>query len=217
MADGDGPAGSEPREHLLNLIMKDFWLCFVPLFVAVDFVGTMPMFVAMVGTSDRIKVRRAITISVITALLVAVLFIFLGEMVLRLMGISVGDFMVAGGIILILLAMRELLTQEKTTLPSNIEALGPVPLGVPLIVGPAVLTTIMLLVRQHGFLITTVAAVVNIVLAGAAFAVAGQVIRLIGASGAQIASKIANLLLAAIAVMLVRKGIILLISETIVR
>jgi|WetSurMetagenome_2_1015567.scaffolds.fasta_scaffold696049_1 multiple antibiotic resistance protein len=197
--------------------MKEFWLCFVPLFVAVDFLGTMPIFIAMVGTNDGAKVRRAIGISVVTALLVAVPFIFLGEMVLRLMGISIGDFMIAGGIILILLAIRDLLSQEKITLSANIESLGPVPLGVPLIVGPAVLTTTMLLVRQHGFLMTTLAAVVNIVLAGAAFTVSGKVIRLIGASGTQIASKIANLLLAAIAVMLVRKGIILLIGETIVR
>jgi multiple antibiotic resistance protein len=153
----------------------------------------------------------------ITALLVAVLFIFLGEMVLRLMGISIGDFMIAGGIILILLAIRDLLSQEKMTLQTNIESLGPVPLGVPLIVGPAVLTTTMLLVRQHGFLMTTLAAVVNIILAGIAFSISGKIIRLIGASGTQLASKIANLLLAAIAVMLVRKGILLIISETITR
>ena len=196
--------------------MKQFWLCFVPLFVAVDFLGTMPIFIAMVGSSDRVKVRRVIGISVVTALLVAIFFIFLGEMVLRLMGISIGDFMIAGGIILILLALRDLLSQEKMTLSANIESLGPVPLGVPLIVGPAVLTTTMLLVRQHGFLITTLAAVLNIVLAGAAFTVSGWVIRLIGASGTQIASRIANLLLAAIAVMLVRKGIFMLVSETIV-
>jgi multiple antibiotic resistance protein len=195
--------------------MKEFWLCFVPLFVAVDFLGTMPIFISLVGKSDGVKVRRAILISVITALLVAVPFIFLGEMVLRLMGISVGDFMIAGGIILILLAVRDLLSQEKMALGANIESLGPVPLGVPLIVGPAVLTTIMLLVRQYGFLMTTLAAVANIVLAGAAFVVSGTVIRMIGASGTRIASKIANLLLAAIAVMLVRKGVILLISETI--
>jgi multiple antibiotic resistance protein len=197
--------------------MKEFWLCFVPLFVAVDFLGTMPIFLSLVGKSERKKVNRAIGISVITALVVAVPFIYFGEMVLRLLGISIGDFMIAGGIVLILLAIRDLLSPVKTSFHTSIESLGPVPLGVPLIVGPAVLTTILLMVRQFGFALTTIAVVLNIVLAGAAFAVSGKIIRLIGKSGTQIASKIANLLLAAIAVMLVRKGVILIISENIVR
>lgn len=196
--------------------MKEFWLCFVPLFVAVDFLGTMPIFLSLVGKSDKKKVHRAIGISVITALVVAVPFIYFGEMVLRLMGITIGDFMIAGGIVLMLLAIRDLLSPVKASFHTSVESLGPVPLGVPLIVGPAVLTTILLMVRQFGFALTTIAVVLNIALAGAAFAVSGRIIRLIGKSGTQIASKIANLLLAAIAVMLVRKGVILLISENII-
>ena len=201
-------------DHFTGAIeMKNFWLCFVPLFVAVDFLGTMPIFIALVGEAERTRINRAIAVSVATALLVAVPFVFLGELVLRLMGISVGDFMIAGGIILILLAIRELLSSQKTSLPASLEELGPVPLGVPLIVGPAVLTTVMLLTRQFGFALTSLTLIINILLAGIAFAVSGRVIRLIGKSGTQIASKIANLLLSAIAVMLVRKGVLLLISE----
>ena len=197
----------------MHFHLKDFWLCFVPLFVAVDAFGTLPIFVSLVGNTESKRMNSVIKTSVLTALMVALPFIFLGEWVLRLLNITVADFMIAGGIILLLLSVRDLLSVEKRHLPRNLDGIGPVPLGVPLIVGPAVLTTIMLLVRQQGFFMTMVATGINILLAGMVFVFSGVIIRIIGKSGTQIASKIANLLLAAIAVMLVRKGIILIVSK----
>jgi multiple antibiotic resistance protein len=205
-----------PGEEFVRGNFHDFWLCFVPLFVAVDALGTLPIFVSLVGKVEQRRVNRVIRTSLLTALLVAVPFIFLGEWVLRLLNITVADFMIAGGIVLLLLSVRDLLSMEKRSLARNPDGIGPVPLGVPLIVGPAVLTTILLLVRQEGFLMTTAAAVVNILLAGTVFAFSGLIIRVIGRSGTQIASKIANLLLAAIAVMLVRKGVIIIISRGVI-
>jgi multiple antibiotic resistance protein len=197
----------------MHFHFKEFWLCFVPLFVAVDAFGTLPIFVSLVGNAERKRVNGVIRASVLTALLVAVPFIFWGEWVLRLLNITVADFMIAGGIVLLLLSVRDLLSTEKRHLPKNLDGIGPVPLGVPLIVGPAVLTTILLLVRQQGFFMTTVATLINILIAGLVFIFSGVIIRIIGKSGTQIASKIANLLLAAIAVMLVRKGIVLIIGS----
>jgi multiple antibiotic resistance protein len=197
----------------VHFTIHNFWLCFVPLFVAVDAFGTLPIFVSLVGAAGQRRVNRVIRTSVATALLVAVPFIFLGEWLLRLLGITVADFMIAGGVILLLLSVRDLLSMEKRPLARHPEGIGPVPLGVPLIVGPAVLTTILLLVRQEGFFLTTAATVINVLLAGVVFFFSGLIIRIIGRSGTQIASKIANLLLAAIAVMLVRKGVILIISR----
>lgn len=191
-------------------MFSTFWLCFVPLFVAVDAIGMLPIFVGMIGNADRKTCTRAILISVLTAMIVALLFLFVGEAILRFLGITVGDFMIAGGIILFLISIGDLLTVEKVTLtPLSPEELGPVPLGVPLIVGPAVLTTIMLLVREYGFLATTLATVSNILIAGTLFFFSGFIMKFIGNSGTKIMSKIANLFLAAIAVMMVRKGLML--------
>jgi multiple antibiotic resistance protein len=192
---------------------KEFWLCFVPLFVAVDALGTLPIFASLVGNAEQKRVNKVIRTSVITALGVALPFIFLGEFMLQLLNITVPDFMIAGGIILLLLSIRDLLSTEKRSLAADLDGLGPVPLGVPLIVGPAVLTTILLLSRQHGFFLTTTATVINIILAGFVFSSLGTIMRVIGNSGAQIASKIANLLLAAIAVMLIRKGVVAIMSK----
>ena len=191
----------------------EFWLCFVPLFVAVDAIGILPIFAALISAAPEKQISRIIRSSILTALMVAVPFIVFGEWMLRLLGITVADFMIAGGLVLLLLSIRDLLSTEKRSLPADIEGLGTVPIGVPLIVGPAVLTTIMLLVRQHGFFITALATVINILIAGVVFVFSTRIMRFLGAGGSQIASKIANLLLAAIAVMLIRKGILLDIGK----
>lgn len=197
---------------IMHMNIKEFWLCFVPLFVAVDALGTLPIFTALIGSAEQVRVTRLIKTSIVTALLVALPFIFLGKWLFMLLGITVADFMIAGGLILLLLSIRDLLATKKQSYGRDLESLGPVPLGVPLIVGPAVLTTILLLVGQYGFFMTTVATIINILIAGVIFFFTKIIIKIIGKAGTLIASKVASLFLAAIAIMLIRKGIIAILK-----
>jgi multiple antibiotic resistance protein len=185
----------------------DFWLCFVPLFVAVDAVGVLPMFIGLTQDMDRATVRRIIRQSMITAAGVALAFLAIGTAVLRLLGITIADFMVAGGVLLFVISIRDILMPEKAGAHSDPESLGAVPLGVPLITGPAVLTTSVLLLNQYGLVPTGLALIVNILIAGGVFFFAGALHKLLGKAGAKTVSKIASLLLAAIGVMIVRRGI----------
>ena len=187
--------------------MKAFWLCFVPLFVAVDAVGVLPMFMSFTLDLNSHKVRRIVYQSVLTATIVALVFLAVGKLILELLGITVADFMVAGGILLFVISISDLLTGEKIQRKVDIESLGAVPLGVPLITGPAVLTTSILLVNEHGFFMTASAIVINILIAGAVFLFAEPINSFLGSAGSKTLSKIASLLLASIAVMIVRKGI----------
>lgn len=193
--------------------MKTFWLCFVPLFVAVDAIGILPIYTGLVERCSQKQQNKIVTLSVLTALAVALLFLFVGEIILRLLNITVADFMIAGGIILFLLSINDLFVSETRTRDVDPQNFGPVPIGVPLMVGPAVLTTIMLLVREYGFFHTTIATILNIVIAGLMFYFSRYIIRILGKNGAKIFSKIANLFLAAIAVMMVRKGIFILLER----
>lgn len=186
---------------------KLFWLCFVPLFVSVDAIGTLPIYMSLTDGIDSRSRKSVVITSVITAMVVALLFLFVGEVVLRMLGITVGDFMIAGGIILFLISIGDILMFSKPQKQITAETLGPVPIGVPLIVGPAVLTTLLLLAREYGFIYTAIATVVNILIAGMIFLLSGLIMRLLGGSGTKIVSKIASLFLAAIAVMMVRKGL----------
>ena len=73
--------------------MKSFWLCFVPLFVAVNAFGVLPLFINLTEGVASQKIRRVVFQSMITALIVALAFIALGTIILNLLGITVADFM----------------------------------------------------------------------------------------------------------------------------
>jgi multiple antibiotic resistance protein len=180
--------------------------------MAVNVIGVLPMFMSFTEGLDRPKINRIIVQSVVTATIVAVIFLAVGKVILDLLGITVSDFMIAGGILLFIISLDDLMSMERRWSQIDPESLGAVPLGVPLIVGPAVLTTILILVQEYGPLATVAALIVNILIAGLTFWLYAPIIRLLGKSGARTVSKLAALLLAAIAVMMVRKGVMLLLA-----
>ena len=143
----------------------------------------------------------------VTALGLAFGFIFLGKAVFRVLGITMGDFMIAGGLILFCIAIIDILRHEKSRrIPS--QELGAVPLGTPLIVGPAVLTTSLMIIPAYGIGATLISVFINVFLAGVIFSFSEILIKALGEAGAKALSKITSLLLAAIAIMMIRKGII---------
>lgn len=153
--------------------------------------------------------RRKVVIfqSVITAAIVVVGFLWFGPGLLRFLNISVPDFMIAGGVLLFAISLSDLLAGTKKQREVESDSLGAVPIGIPLIAGPAVLTTCILLTSLHGKGITSAAAVANIALAGVIFLSAEPLAKLLGKAGMKTVSKVASLLLSAIGIMLIRKGV----------
>lgn len=189
-------------------MIKNFLLSFVPLFVAVDPVGLLPIYMSLTeGIGGRREQHRVVFQSVLTATFVAVAFLVLGTGLLRVLGITVDDFMIAGGLMLFIISLSDLVSAEKTQRSVDPETMGYVPIGVPLITGPAVLTTSVLLLDQYGMSVVLPATVVNIFLAGVVFWFAAPLSTFLGSAGTKAVSKIASLLLASIAVMMVRKGL----------
>ncbi|HPU06724.1 MAG TPA: MarC family protein [Thermogutta sp.] len=188
-------------------------LCFVPLFAAVDAAGLLPLYLALTdGLSPTVKFR-VLRQMLLTAILVVVAFVFIGRMILDFLGVTISDFMVAGGTMLFIVAMGDLFVVDKGRPHVDTESLGAVPLGVPLTVGPAVLTTVLLLANAYGRLPALTAAVVNVVLAAIAFSWAANIEKLLGRNGVRALSKIASLFIGAIAVMMVRKGVFEMIAS----
>lgn len=187
-------------------MLKNIVLALIPIFVAVDAIGVMPIFISLTEELEAQQKRRIIMQSMVTAATLAICFIFIGKAVFRWLGITLGDFMIAGGAILFCLAITDILDPvKKRRIPSA--ELGAVPLGTPLIVGPAVLTTSLLIVSEYGIVATLASVVLNILLAGVIFLSSGYLIKILGEAGTKAISKIVSLLLAAIAVMLIRKGL----------
>ena len=186
-------------------MVHKFFVAFIPIFVAIDPVGLVAVFIGLAGNSAREQRHREGFTGILTALCIAVGFVFLGKIIFTALGITVADFQVAGGLILLGLAGRELLNLA----PADREAsddFGVVPLGMPLIAGPALLTALLILADTVGLLFTLISLVVNLALVAIAFWNADLVARWMGRQGLRGVSKIVALLLAAIAVSLIRRG-----------
>jgi multiple antibiotic resistance protein len=180
---------------------------FIPLFVAMDIFGVLPIFIALTEGISIQRRKRIVRQSTITALAVSLVFTAVGEFIFSILRITPEDFKIAGGLVLLVFAVLDLTRHEhkgKMRLP---ETVGVVPIGVPLIVGPAVLTTILVLVDHYGVLVTIVSLLLNLLLVSIALTSARRVVKFLGTNGITALSKIMALLLASIAVMMIRLGI----------
>jgi multiple antibiotic resistance protein len=197
----------------MEQFLKNLLLAFIPVFVAVDAVGALPVFVSLTEDLTRAEKKRVLLQSMITAFCLALGFILLGKVLFRFLGITIGDFMVAGGTILFSIAIIDIASPVKRQrMPGDIP--GVVPLGTPLIAGPALLTTSLLMIGEYGILPTLISVTVNIVIAGLIFYSSSFLTRIFGDAGSKALSKIISLFLAAIAVMMIRKGILLMTAAS---
>ena len=194
-------------------MIKQFALAFTAIFVALDIIGTLPMYVSMTTGLSKSGRKQVVNTSMLVALIVALVFVFLGTRIFEFLGIGIGDFKIAGGIVLLLVSLADLVGGPAAVHKSSASgSTGIVPLAVPLITGPGVLTQLILQVGNFGIAVTVAALVVNYAIAWVLLRKSDWVTRLIGSDGTVVLSKIAALLLAAIAVAMIRGGIFEVIS-----
>ena len=191
--------------------LHPFLLSFIPILVALDAPGTLPIYVAMTEGINAVERKKIVRQSIMTALLITMGFTFLGRAVFSALSITVEDFMIAGGIALLIIAVSEIVRagEKKYALSPTF---GVVPLGTPLIAGPATLTTTLALSGTYGYAPVLLSLVTNLLLAWVIFAQSDRLIRLIGINGSRAFAKVAALLLAAIAVKMIRSGVFTLIG-----
>ena len=190
----------------MNDFIRPYLLSFIPIFVAANPIGILPIFLSLTEDMDASKRRKTVYVSVLTATILALSFMFLGKGILLVMGISVADFRVAGGILLLVLSINLLFPKEDERRKSDGDV-GAFPLGTPLITGPAVLTTVLVLSGIRGFAPTSVSLILNMCIVLLVFLKADLISKAMGRTGMRAFSKVAHILLAAIAVTMMRKGI----------
>lgn len=190
-------------------------MAFIPIFVAVDAIGNIPLFVSIVEGTNKKQRHKIIIDTITTATALAVIFMFLGKWVLRFIGITIADFQIAGGALLFIISMRLLLPGSQKSLlnDGHNKDLGVFPLGTPLITGPAVLTTTLMMLDSYGIKATFASLAINMFFVWITLIKADLVMKLLGPPGARAFSKIMYILLAAIGVMMVRRGIMGLIIK----
>ena len=165
-------------------IFQEFGLTFIPLFVAINAIGVLPFLLPLVGDLEVSSRARVIRLAMVTAFGLGIGFIVVGKGVFMLLGIKVADFLVAGGLILLLLAAKNLVTGKmlEAQLYSGDEV-GVVPIGTPLVVGPAVLTTLLILTEQYSIVIVIISFILNLLLTWLIFAQANRIVAFLGQGG----------------------------------
>jgi len=188
-------------------IVQPFLLCLIPIMVALDAPGTLPLFIGMTEGMSKQHRTRVVRQSIATAFLVTLGFILLGQAIFNTLGILVEDFMIAGGIILLIIAVNDILRAGEKKMPQSKE-FGVVPLGTPIIAGPAMLTTALVLVGNYGYGPVIVSLALNLAIAWLILAQAERIIKVMGISGARAFAKVVALILAAFAVKMIRSGML---------
>ena len=184
---------------------------FISILVAISVLSVLPIFISFTEeiAGERKKIAGQ---SVLTAFLVAMGFMFLGSAIFRAIGIAVEDFMIAGGILLLVFSIVDIVFPDSKGRQVSSTTMGVVPIGTPLLAGPATLTTTLVLVGHYGYLPVIVSLFVNFLIAWVILYKAELIIGLIGINGARAFAKITSLVLAAIAVKMIRMGLFAIVK-----
>ena len=180
-------------------------MAFIPLFVAIDVPGVVPSFLSLTQGMTLKAKRKLIIEATMTAGVVALVFLILGKVIFRFLGITENDFRIGGGIVLLVLSVSDLLFSREIKREEG-QSVGVVPIGIPLIMGPAALTSIIIIVDLYGYWISLVSLIVNLLIVWLTFRHSDFLIKVMGKSGSQAFAKVASLFMVAIAVMMIRVG-----------
>ena len=190
----------------MNSIWQSLLLTFVPLFIVIDALGNLPFVISLSEDMTQRERQKMINVATLTAAIVGLIFLFLGRLILQLLDISVSSFAIAGGIVLLVLSVKYMTTGRMVEAVKE-EMVAVVPIGTPLTVGPATITTLLLLSTQFFTYIVLISFTLNMLIAWSIFLASNRIVGFMGKGGLKAVSRVFSLLLAAIAVNMVLHGL----------
>ena len=190
----------------MDNLLQSFVLTFVPLFIVIDALGNLPFVILLSEGMSRQERLKMIHVATVTATIVGLVFLFLGQFILQVLGISVGSFAIAGGLILLVLSIKYMTTGRMVEVIKE-EVVAVVPIGTPLTVGPATITTLLLLATQFPLYLVLISFALNMLITWVIFLSSNQIVRFMGEGGLKAVSRVFSLLLAAIGVNMIIHGL----------
>lgn len=179
---------------------------FVTLFVIINPIGNLIVFI---GLSKRVDAKKRLDVVnqiLFVASILLFAFLFFGTYIFKFFNIGLDTFEIAGGIILLIIAIMYLL-DIHIGIHRNRD-ISAVPMGTPLLIGPGTITSTLILVNGYGILITFIGAVFALLSVWLVLIFSGRIYNLIGTHWSMILSRIMGLILAAIAVEFIKTGIV---------
>ena len=181
----------------LGINWKDIFTISMILFAVIDIVGSIPIIVDLRSKMGHIQSEKA----TIVAAVIMIAFLFVGEEILKLIGIDANSFAVAGSFVLFFLAL-EMILGIRLYKEDNPSTASIVPIAFPLIAGAGTMTTILSLRAAYDKINIIIAIVINVVVVYGVLKSSGKIERLLGVNGLGVIRKIFGVILLAIAVKL---------------
>jgi multiple antibiotic resistance protein len=158
------------------------------------------------------KEHRTYNVAVLVGFVLLLIFAFTGQEIFSLFGISISSFEIAGGILLLIIAIRILVNGNSYEKAGSPESIGAVPIAMPLLVGPGAITTTILNLQTFGTIVTVLAVIVVLSIAWVILRFIDRVYGLLGKTGAMIIARVMALLISAIAVQYIVDGVTTLLQ-----
>ncbi|MBI2651876.1 MarC family protein [Candidatus Woesearchaeota archaeon] len=180
---------------------------FITLFVIMDPVGNLPLFISLTKGMPTIEIKRNIDKSVFVAGVLLFVFLFFGLQIFGFFGINLNSFQIAGGIILLILGILYVFGASLKYVKSHGADLS-VPVGTPLLTGPGVIMTTIILVKENGTLVTVIAAFLTLLATWLTLMNSVKIYKILGEHWTNVISRVMGIVLAAIAVEFITKGVL---------
>lgn len=190
--------------------LRPFIISFVIIFVSIDILDKIPLFLSISEKFSHKQKKKIIRNSVLYTLVLAALFLFIANFLLRIIGITPADFEIAGGLLLLFISINTIISKRVHFFykESKTSDIGIFPLATPLITRPSVFIVSFISLEKFGAIVALTMLILNLALSWIALEKSELVIKFIGRRGIKTFSKISSILLAAFAVMITRQGIV---------
>jgi multiple antibiotic resistance protein len=178
----------------------------IALFIIVDPLGNIPIFIGLTEKIEPSQRKKVYNIATLVGFILLLVFALLGQEILIIFGLSIFAFEIAGGILLLIIAIRILISGSTQAGAESPESLGAVPIAMPLLVGPGAITTTIFNLQAYGIAIAVIAVVVVLAITWVILRFISGIYRFLGKTGSLVIARVMALLIAAIAVQYMLTG-----------
>lgn len=179
----------------------------IVLFIIVDPFGNIPIFIGLTENMNRAQRKKIFDTATLIGFMLLLVFAFTGQEIFNIFGVSIFSFEIAGGILLLIIAIRILVSGNPTEKAESPEIIGVVPIAMPLLVGPGAITTTILNMQAYGVVAAVLSVLIVLSLTWVILRFIDSVYKFLGKTGALIIARVMALIIAAIAVQYILVGI----------
>lgn len=179
----------------------------IVLFIIVDPLGNIPLFMSLTEKMTENQKRKVFNTATLVGFILLLVFAFTGQEIFLIFGISIYSFEVAGGILLLIISIRILISGSFHESVESPESVGAVPIAMPLLVGPGAITTTIFNFQNYGLIVAVMAVLIVLILTWIVLRFMSSVYRFLGKTGSLVIARVMALLIAAIAIQYVLVGV----------